>query len=161
MNEAVTRTRAASVELVAAEHALADADRAYQSMGDWYEFGCGVGHESFEAEDACAECAAAEAAQCDLRRLDHVVAALRARQAALPWPSLRAAMSLSSGRRAQWDTVRPCEPLPDSPFLQRLFTRGRDFESEVVARLLELHPDALAVTERTPLSGAERERETF
>jgi hypothetical protein len=63
--------------------------------------------------------------------------------------------------RAQWDTVRPCEPLPPSPFLQRLFTRGRDFESEVVARLLELHPDALVVTERTPQNGAEREQETF
>jgi len=52
--------------------------------------------------------------------------------------------------RAQWDTVRPCEPLPPSPFLQRLFTRGRDFESEVVAQLLELHPDALTVAQRTP-----------
>ena len=63
--------------------------------------------------------------------------------------------------RAQWDTIRPCEPLPDSPFLQRLFTRGRDFESEVVAQLLELHPDALVVTERTAQNGAEREQETF
>ncbi len=63
--------------------------------------------------------------------------------------------------RAQWDTVRPCEPLPPSPFLQRLFTRGRDFESQVVTQLLELHPDALVVTERTPQNGAEREQETF
>ena len=63
--------------------------------------------------------------------------------------------------RAQWDTVRPCEPLPPSPFLQRLFTRGRDFESEVVAQLLELHPDALVVTQRTPQNGAEREQETL
>ena len=93
MNEEVTRTGAASVELAAAEHALADASRAYQSMWDWYEFGCGVGHETFEAEDACAECAAAEAAQRDLRQLDQVVAELRARQAALSWPSRRAATS--------------------------------------------------------------------
>ncbi len=63
--------------------------------------------------------------------------------------------------RAQWDTVRPCEPLPPSPFRQRLFTRGRDFESEVVAQLLELHPDALAVTQRTPQNTAEREQQTL
>jgi hypothetical protein len=61
--------------------------------------------------------------------------------------------------RAQWDTVRPCEPA--SPFLQRLFTRGRDFESEVVAQLLELHPDALTVTQRTPQNTAERDQETL
>jgi hypothetical protein len=52
--------------------------------------------------------------------------------------------------RAQWDTVRYCEPLPASPFLQRLFKRGRDFESEVVAQLLELRPDALTVTPSGP-----------
>jgi len=63
--------------------------------------------------------------------------------------------------RAQWDTVRPCEPLRDSPFLQRLFTRGREFESGVVAQLLELHPDALVVTQRTEQNGAEREQETL
>ena len=63
--------------------------------------------------------------------------------------------------RAQWDTVRPCEPLPPSPFRQRLFTRGRDFESQLVAQLLELHPDALAVTQRTPQNTAEREQETL
>jgi hypothetical protein len=30
-------------------------------MWDCYEFGCGVDHETFEAENACAECAAAQA----------------------------------------------------------------------------------------------------
>ena len=104
MNETVTRTRAASLELVAAEHALADASRSYQLMWDWYEFGCGVGHETFEAEDACAECAAAKEAKRDLRQLERTVAALRARQAALSWPSLRAATSPSSARRARSGT---------------------------------------------------------
>jgi hypothetical protein len=40
---------------------VADANRACQSMWDCYEFGCGADHETFEAEDACAECAAANA----------------------------------------------------------------------------------------------------
>jgi hypothetical protein len=52
-------------------------------MWDCYEFGCGVDHETFEAEDACAECAAAHAAKLDQRQLDRTVAGLRARQAAL------------------------------------------------------------------------------
>ena len=38
------------------------------------------------------------------------VPGLRARQAALRWPSLRAVTSPSSVRSAQWDTVRICEP---------------------------------------------------
>ncbi len=72
-------------------HALADANRACQSMWDCYEFGCGVDHGTFEAGgeggDACAECAAdadadADAAKLDLRQLDRTVAGLRARQAA-------------------------------------------------------------------------------
>ena len=79
----VTLTSAANLELVAAEHALADANRAYQSVWEWYESGCGVDHETFEAEDACAECAAGKAAKRDLLQLDHDVAELRAQQAAL------------------------------------------------------------------------------
>ena len=99
MKQTATRTDAASVELLAAERTLADANRARQSMWDWYEFGCGVDHETFEAEDACSECAAANAAKRDLLQLDRTVTGLRARQATLSWPSLRAAMSPSSARR--------------------------------------------------------------
>ena len=40
-------------------------------------------------------------------------------------------------------------------------TRGHDFESEVVAQLLELHPDALTVAQRTPQNTAERNQETL
>lgn len=44
--------------------------------------------------------------------------------------------------RAQNDVVVPAEPLPASPLLERRFERGRVFEVEVVAHLLNLHVDA-------------------
>src|SRR6266481_5989456 len=51
--------------------------------------------------------------------------------------------------RAQWDIIRPCEPLPPPPVLARRFARGQQFEEEVAARLLALHPAALVIPGRT------------
>jgi RNase_H superfamily len=48
--------------------------------------------------------------------------------------------------RAQWDAVRPCARRPVSPLVERRFERGRQFEREVVARLLALHQAAYVVT---------------
>ena len=105
---------------------VADANRACQSMWDCYEFGCGVDHETFEAEDACAECAAANATKLDLRQLDRTVAGLRARQAALRWPSLRAVTSPSNVRRVPSEnTVRPCEPTGFAVLAAPVHTRAR------------------------------------
>src|ERR687887_16772 len=47
--------------------------------------------------------------------------------------------------RAQNDALHPVEPLPPSPVLERRFERGRLFEADVVAELLLLHPDAIAI----------------
>jgi len=60
--------------------------------------------------------------------------------------------------RAQWDVIRPCEPLPPSPVLERRFERGRRFEATVVAGLTGLHSDLHLVggTDR-----AEREASTL
>jgi predicted RecB family nuclease len=52
--------------------------------------------------------------------------------------------------RAQWDLIRPAEPRPDSPVLKRRFARGRQFEAEVVARLLAAHPAAYTVPGEAP-----------
>jgi predicted RecB family nuclease len=41
--------------------------------------------------------------------------------------------------RAQYDRLRPVEPLVASPAMERLFKRGREFESDVVAEMLSLH----------------------
>jgi predicted RecB family nuclease len=47
--------------------------------------------------------------------------------------------------RAQWDLLRPCDPLPVPAVLERRFEAGRRFEGEVVAQLLPQHPGAYVV----------------
>ena len=63
--------------------------------------------------------------------------------------------------RAQWDAIRPCEPLPASAALSRMFARGIAFEEQVVARLLDLHPCACLVAKSDHEERAERERATL
>jgi hypothetical protein len=60
--------------------------------------------------------------------------------------------------RAQWDVIWPAEPRPDSPVLERRFARGREFEQQIVARLIDLHPGALIIA---PGERADREAATL
>ena len=59
--------------------------------------------------------------------------------------------------RAQWDAVRPCVPWPPSAALARRLARGREFETEIVGRLLAVRPDARVIAGETR---AEREHAT-
>ena len=60
--------------------------------------------------------------------------------------------------KTQWDVIRPCEPAPDPPFLVELGRRGVDFEADVFAELVTLHPDATVIDRTAPRE--ERERRT-
>lgn len=53
--------------------------------------------------------------------------------------------------RAQWDLIRPGDPLPATRVLERRFAAGRRFEAGLVAELVPLHPGACVV------AGADRE----
>ncbi len=63
--------------------------------------------------------------------------------------------------RAQWDAIRPCEPLPPSAVLQGRLGRGRQFEAEVVALLRALHPGVPDLTPADPEMRAGREDATL
>jgi predicted RecB family nuclease len=56
--------------------------------------------------------------------------------------------------RAQWDLLRPCDPLPASPVVERRSARGQQFEDDMIASLVALHPAAIVITGE---HGAERE----
>ena len=49
--------------------------------------------------------------------------------------------------RAQNDALRPEEPLPADPFMQRLFANGNAFEAEILAELVASNPDTVSITE--------------
>ena len=63
--------------------------------------------------------------------------------------------------RAQWDTIRPCDPLSPSTALEGRLARGRQFEAEVVAELGRLHPGATMLRGDDREHRAEREEATL
>jgi predicted RecB family nuclease len=63
--------------------------------------------------------------------------------------------------RAQWDAIHPCDPLPPSAALERLFARGKEFEADVVAELLRHHPAAVNLLGEDRDRRAEREEPTL
>lgn len=75
----------------------------------------------------------------------------------LPIPALDAYVARRCQVRAQWDLIRPCEPPPPSPAQERVLARGREFEAEMLSRILGLHPEAVLIPH---LRAPERERLT-
>jgi hypothetical protein len=59
--------------------------------------------------------------------------------------------------RAQNDVLQPSEPLAPDAFMQRLFSRGNDFEAEIFDELVGAHADAVLITEH----GTEAEAATL
>jgi predicted RecB family nuclease len=67
--------------------------------------------------------------------------------------------------KAQWDTIVPSDPLPHSAPVERRMARGVEYERQIVARLLAIHPDACLIAgqdaERSDQVKAEREAATL
>ncbi len=63
--------------------------------------------------------------------------------------------------RVQWDTIRPAEPLPPAPPVQRRLDRGIEFERQIVAELLACHRDARVIAGADRADRAERETATL
>jgi predicted RecB family nuclease len=66
--------------------------------------------------------------------------------------------------RAQWDVIRPADPLPPTPLVERRWALGVAFEQAVVADLLTSHPGAclIPVTDHAdPAGKASREAATL
>src|SRR5262249_10396605 len=63
--------------------------------------------------------------------------------------------------RAQWDTIRPCEPLPPSAAVERRLARGREFEARIVAALRLCHPGAAVLLSDGKELRPEREQATL
>ncbi len=53
-------------------------------------------------------------------------------------------------QRVQLEVLRPCEPLPDPPFLQKLFTAGDEYEEDAFATLFTDVPGATVVAADDP-----------
>ena len=63
--------------------------------------------------------------------------------------------------RAQWDVIRPCDPMPPSAALQRRFRLGNEFEAEIVAQLRRHHPHSRLLLTEDRDRRAEREEATI
>jgi predicted RecB family nuclease len=63
--------------------------------------------------------------------------------------------------RAQWDTIRPGEPLPPSAAVQRRLARGREFEARIVAALCRHHPGGAVLVSEDRQLRPEREQATL
>ena len=62
--------------------------------------------------------------------------------------------------RAQWELIRPCDPLPVPRALGRRFAAGRRFEAGLVSELVALHPAACVVDATDHGEREEREAAT-
>ncbi len=70
-------------------------------------------------------------------------------------PPQGAYLAKACPQAVQLDVLRPCEPLPRSPFMAMLGNEGWDFETQVVELLVAAVPDAVVIDRDLPSSGRE------
>ena len=56
----------------------------------------------------------------------------------------------SCPQRVQLDVLQPCEPLPDSPFLQKLFRAGDEHEDETIGGVFDEVEGAVVIEADDP-----------
>ncbi len=61
-----------------------------------------------------------------------------------------ASFAKSCPERVQLDVLQPCEPLPDSPFLQRLFRAGDEHEEATIGGVFDDVPGAVVIETDDP-----------
>jgi len=82
-------------DLADAEREMSAVDQERDFLGGWLEYGCGVGHDSFDEELACTECAASHERRWELNQLEDdlakTISGLKARLADLGYRGQRVA----------------------------------------------------------------------
>ncbi|HEX4175648.1 MAG TPA: hypothetical protein VHY81_07000, partial [Acidimicrobiales bacterium] len=72
-----------------------------------------------------------------------------------------ASFAKSCPERVQLDVLQPCEPLPDSPFLQKLFRAGDEHEDETIGGVFDDVEGAVVIEADDPDAREWHTRQAF